>query len=403
MKKSDEIAQKINAKRLELENYKRDEKYTEAQAVAEELNKLVDEYNVEVALEKSDFENLVNEFETEMQNGKKATKTDEKTLCNRAFNKLVFNRGSLTDEERQAYLNVTGSPGQPGQIESIDDKGGYLVPEQQMRTLQEFRKSYVALKDYVTVVSTSAISGRFPTLPYQQLEFQAFEEMTDIAESNFNFSESTFSITDRGLIIPVSNQLIADADVEIMTIIGRQLARGAVVAENKAILAELNNLVTTTTTSGDSTTTSLAVTPISSYKAFNKTLFKDLDGVYYPEAKIFTNQDGLLYLANLDDGNNRPLFTPDVTAPDTYHYRGKEIVVIPNLTLPSIEVSQKSYAPFFVGDMKAYLTFFERQGMELAVSNELYFRKYGKAVRAVVRWGVKVMDTNAMLALAVEL
>ena len=77
---------------------------------------------------------------------------------------------------------------------------------------------------------------------------------------------------------------------------------------------------------------------------------------------------------------------------------------MPNLTLPSIEVSaQDSYAPFFVGDMKAYMTFFERQGMELAVSDELYFRKYGKAVRAVVRWGVTVMDPNAMLALAVKL
>lgn len=399
MKKSNEIAQKINAKRLELENYKRTEKYTEAQSVATELNKLVDEYNVQAALEKSDFENLVNKFEAEMKNGKKKPPDDEKKLCNRAFNKLIFGREKyLTDDERQAYLNVTGSPGQPGQIESIDGKGGYLVPEEQMKTLLEFRKAYVALKDYVTVVHTNTTSGRYPILPFQQLQFQAFDEMTDISESDINFDEATYTISDRGLIVPVSKQLVADADIDVMSLVGRMLAEGAVVAENKAILAELNNMIATT----ENNVTTLKVTPITSYKAFNKALLRDLDGIYYNQAKIFTNQDGITYLSNIVDAMNRPLFTPDVTAPDTYRYRGKEIVVIPNLTLPSIEDSQKRYAPFFVGDMKAYLTFFERQGMELATSEELYFRKYGLALRAVVRWGVKVTDANAMLALAVE-
>ena len=110
-----------------------------------------------------------------------------------------------------------------------------------------------------------------------------------------------------------------------------------------------------------------------------------------------------MWLSNLDDGQNRPLLVPDVTQPNTYRYRGKEIVVIPNSTLPNTTISSKDYAPFFIGDMRSYITFFERQGVELATSTELYFRKYGTALRAVIRFGVTVTDPNAVTAVKVEL
>lgn len=403
MLKSDELKKELDAKIKEVEKLQSEQKLQEAKAASKDILRLKNEYDTALNLEKAQFENfLQNKKLVYSPTGNNAS-NDAKKLRNRAFNKLVFNRGNtLTDDERVAYFNVSGSPGQPGQIESIDSKGGYLVPEEQMRTLQEFRQAYVALKDYVTVITTSSISGRWPTLPYQNLTFQNFAEMTDISEADINFGEATYSISDRGLIIPISNQIIEDADIDIMSVIGRMLAEGAVKAENTAIVDKLNALATTTTP-GDNPTTTLTATTVSSHKTFNKALFKDLDAIYYPQAKIFTNQDGFLYLSNLDDGNQRPLFQPDVVLPDTYRYRGKEIVVIPNGTLPNLTIGSSNYAPFFVGDMKAFLTFFERQGMELATSTELYFRKYATAIRAVVRWGVTVTDSNAMKALAAAL
>ena len=50
-----------------------------------------------------------------------------------------------------------------------------------------------------------------------------------------------------------------------------------------------------------------------------------------------------------------------------------------------------------------FVKFFERQGMELTTSTELYFKKYATAIRAVVRWGVTVTDSNAMKALAASI
>ena len=108
-------------------------------------------------------------------------------------------------------------------------------------------------------------------------------------------------------------------------------------------------------------------------------------------------------MANLDDGQNRPLFQPDVTEPNKYRFRGKEVVVIPNTTLPNTTSGNDTFAPIFVGDMKSYLTFFERKGMELTTSREYLWRKYALALMGIIRFGVVVTDPNSMVALKVKL
>ena len=386
MKKTDEMKQEINAKRAEVERLQQEQQIDAAVKAANELNKMVDEYNVQKAIEDSDFENFVKSTKTNVS----TEPTDKAVLRNRAFNKLVFGReNELTEAEREAYYNVSGSPGQPAQVESIPSKGGYLVPTEQRAQLQEYRKNYVQLKEYVTVVQTETTSGRWPTMPYQQLEFQTFAEMTDIPESDMTFSEATYVTSDRALIVPVSRQLAEDADVNIIEVVGRQLAEGAVYTENKSILTPLQATYTSATT-------------ITSHKNLNTALFKDLDGVYYNNASIYTNQSGMLYLSNLEDGNNRPLLQPDVTVADTYRYRGKPIVVIPNSTLPNIGSGANEYAPFFVGDMRQFLYFFERQGMTLETSYEHYWRKHGIALKGIIRFGTVVYDANAMITLKVK-
>ena len=197
--------------------------------------------------------------------------------------------------------------------------------------------------------------------------------------------------------MPVSNQLIDDANLDIIDFLGRQLEQAAIRAENKEILTPLNKLIT-----GDSDAQITAATTVTSYKALNTALFKTLDASYLQAASIFTNQDGFLWLSNLDDGTNRPLLLPDVAEPNKYRYRGKEIVVLPNSTLPSSTASSKTYAPFYIGDMRSYITFFERQGLELSASRERYWHMNAFALRGTIRFGIVVTDKNAVNAFKVE-
>ena len=157
----------------------------------------------------------------------------------------------------------------------------------------------------------------------------------------------------------------------------------AVNTENALILGKLNTLTATT---------------ISDLKGLNKALVKDLDPVYWSNAKIYCNQDGFLWLSNLVDANQRPLLQPDVAAPDVYRYRGKEIVVVPNGTMPNDTSGSKTTTPLFVGNMSDFILFVERKGVEIAVSTEYLFAKYATALRCVVRFGATVDDSDAMKA-----
>lgn len=392
MKKSDELRNEIDKLSAKIEDLQNKEEFVEAAKWSGELNALVNQYKAAKALEEMEIKDM----------GKgtpaPASNVPENELARRAFNKLVKRAGGLTDEERQAYKNVTGSPGQPGQIESIPAKGGYLVPTEQMAQIQDLRNEFTQLRDYITVRSTNYTTGTWPTISDQQLVFQTFAELTDIPEGDITFGQADYTVEDRGLIIPVSNQLIDDANADIVDICGRELALASVRAENAAVIGHLDTLAGT---GGASAPT------ISSHKALNEALFKGLNRKFYNNAKIYTNQSGFLFLANLDDGNNRPLFVPDVTQPDKYMYRGKEIVVIEDSLLENIETgsgsSAHTYAPFFIGNLAEYVWMFERKGMELAISTEYLWRKYGTALRGVVRFGTTVYDSNAMIARKVEL
>lgn len=396
MKRSDEIRKSIDELSAKIEGLQQAEDYVEAAKWSGELTALVDQFKAAKAVEELDLQDMARGIPAPT-----ASNESEAELARKAFNKLV-RRSRPTDEEMAAYQNVTnttGNPGTPGQIEAVSARGGYLVPTEQMMQIQDLRNEFTQLRNYITVRSTAYTSGTWPTISDQNLVFTAFDELTDIAEDDIEFGQASYSVSDKGLIIPVSNQLIDDASADIIDICGRELALAAVRSENTAILGHLSTLAGT---GGASATT------ISSHKALNTALFKDLSRKYYNGAKIYTNQSGFLFLANLDDGNNRPLFVPDVTQPDKYTYRGKEIVVIEDSLLQNITVagsgsSSTDYAPFFIGDLKSYVWMFERQGMELAISTEYLWRKYGTALRGVIRFGTIVYDSSAMIARKVQL
>jgi|GEM_PF-316052 len=386
MLKSDAIRKRITAKVEETEKYRNEGKIAEAKNAAQEILKLKDELDVQLTLEKTEDEEF---FASAKPVNENAGELDNATLRNRAFNKLLFNKfGRLTDAEKRAYFNVSGTPGQPALVESINTKGGYLVPEEQLTQIREFRKAYTSLKSYCHVVQANSTSGKWPTLGEESGLLVNFSELTDIQESDFEFGQAGYEIADYGDIIPVSNQLIADANVNILSIIGQRLARKTVNTENALILSKLNALTATT---------------ISDFKGLNTLLLKSLDPVYWANSSIICNQDGLLWLSNLVDSTQRPLLQPDLVEPNKFRYRGKQIIVLPNSTLPNTTASGTTTTPFFVGNLADYILFFEKKGLELSVSTEYLWSKYGTAIRAVCRFGCALDDTDSVVSAKVAI
>ena len=405
MKKSIEMKKKINKLRNEITEAQKDEDLAKAAELAAELREVTKKYEVQKALEESetpdndadDDDDDENDDETDTKNHSayvpvnQISKEKMSRLRNRAFNKLLFGKkkfGRMTEEERQAYYNedsgTTTTPATIGQIGDTPSKGGYIVPIEQMNILREYRKAYTALKEYCHVVNAQSRSGSFPTLGDEDGLLINFSEMNKIKESDFDFGQSDYTIFDYGDIIPVSNTLIQDANVQILEIVGQRLTRKAVNTENAKILELLSTLT---------------ATPITNYKGLTKALNVSLDPVYYAGAKIITNQDGFQWLSELEDDNKRPLLLPDITTADTYKFRGKEIIVLPNSQLKT--VSKK--VPMYVGNLADYCMFFERQSVEIAISTEYKFGLNATSLRCITRFGVTKDDTDAMVKLEITI
>lgn len=384
MKKSDELKKIIDELKDKADKLQQAEQYDDAVKVADELKDAVRDYKIAKAMEEAEATN----FKTiATPAGAKSTISDA-VMRNRVFNKLVF--GRQLNEEEKAFLNIAGTP---GQVEATPAKGGYLVPEEQINQLLELRRAYTQLKGYTNVQIALSNAGKQPTVGAETGTLTAFDELNEIHQGDIDFSQLSYEIADYGDIIPVSNTLLQDTDLNLMGIIGQRFARKAVNTENAQILAKLAAITD-------------SPTAISTYKGITKALNVTLDPAFYANAKIFTNQDGFEWMSELEDAQNRPLLVPDVAAPDTYRFRGKEVVVISNSILETSETGTGTVtrkAPMYIGSMSDFLAFFERKGVEVAVSGEAGFTKNATLIRAIERFDTVVADSAAMKSYQVTL
>lgn len=372
MKKSEELRRTINALKTDVEKLQAAEQYDDAAAKAKELEEAINQYNAAKAIEKVQGLDITNN-PLEPENKNTAVTAN---LKNRIFNKLVLGR-PLTEEETAAY-NTAGTP---GLVEASPEKGGYVVPEEQMNTVYEYRRQMVSLKPYCNITPVAYLSGRMPAMGTETGVLTEFDELNEIKQSDFDFEQKTYNVKTYGDIIPVSNQLLADNDVNIMSIIGRRFTRKAVNTENASILSLLK---------------ALSATTITDYKGIVKAIFKTLDPTIGLSAKIFTNQTGLDYLAELDDAQKRPLLTPDLANPQQLLLRGHQIVSLPDSLL-----TVEGQIPFFVGSMSDAVAFYDRKGVEVAVSTEAGFTRYATYIRAIERYDVKMLDKDAVVLLQI--
>ena len=369
MKKSVELKKELETLRNEITALKDSGKIEEAHA---KLNGL------------KDLENKIKEAETEetltvMNKGNKVPLgTNEEIDVNRIYNRVLLGK-SITEEEKQ-FLNAAGTP---GQVEATDGKGGYLVPTEQFKQIKELRRNLISLKAYCNILPVTSLKGTMPIETGSTGELIAFEELNEINKSDVDFSQVGYNVADYGDIIPISNTLLADETANLTDYIGRRFIKKAINTENKKILALLKTL---------------SAKAITSYTGINTALNVDLDPAISQNAIIITNQICFNYLDNLIDKQNRPLLEVNLQNTTQKMFKGRKILVLSDALLPM----NTTKAPIYVGDMTEFVTFFDREGLELAVSTEAGFTKNATYIRAIERFDIKKVDSDAMVCLELD-
>lgn len=269
--------------------------------------------------------------------------------------------------------------------ESEGENGGYLVPEDVRTAINEYRRSFVSLKDYVDVRSVVVPSGSEVYEKTSQLTgLTNITELGEIQEMNAEvFEKITYAVKNFGGILPVSRFLLQDSPENLLAYLGKWFMKKQVVTENKEIIAVLKTL------------TKKAITKVDEIKeAFNVTL----DPIFLDNTKVLTNQDGFNVLDSLKDKNGNYLLQPVVTDPTKRTLLGKEVIVLPNTHLPN-ETANKF--PLYIGDLKEAVRVYELNELEIKSTDVggKAFTRNSYDTRLITRFDVKAIDKEAVVKL----
>lgn len=269
--------------------------------------------------------------------------------------------------------------------ESEGENGGYLVPEDVRTAINEYRRSFVSLKDYVDVRSVIVPSGSEVYEKTSQLTgLTNITELGEIQEMNAEvFERITYKVKDFGGILPVSRFLLQDSPENLLAYLGKWFMKKQVVTENKEIITVLKTL------------TKKAITKVDEIKeAFNVTL----DPIFLDNTKVLTNQDGFNVLDSLKDKNGNYLLQPVLNDPTKRTLLGKEVIVLPNTHLPN-EAPNKF--PLYVGDLKEAVRVYELNELEIKSTDVggKSFTRNSYDTRLITRFDVKAVDKEAVVKL----
>jgi phage major capsid protein, HK97 family len=269
--------------------------------------------------------------------------------------------------------------------ESEGENGGYLVPEDVRTAINEYRRSFVSLKNYVDVRSVVVPSGSEVYEKTSQLTgLTNITELGEIQEMNAEvFEKITYAVKNFGGILPVSRFLLQDSPENLLAYLGKWFMKKQVVTENKEIIAVLKTL------------TKKAITKVDEIKeAFNVTL----DPIFLDNTKVLTNQDGFNVLDSLKDKNGNYLLQPVVTDPTKRILLGKEVIVLPNTHLPN-ETANKF--PLYIGDLKEAVRVYELNELEIKSTDVggKAFTRNSYDTRLITRFDVKAIDKEAVVKL----
>ena len=232
-------------------------------------------------------------------------------------------------------------------------------------------KTTVDLKPFTTIYPAKKASGKYPILK------KATSKMVSVAELEKNpklakpeFQEVDWTVDTYRGAIPVSQESVDDADVDLISIVAETVGQIKVNTTNAAIADVLKSFTAKTVANVDD---------------IKKILNVDLDPAY--DVAFVVSQSFYQILDTLKDGNGRYLLQDSITA-----VTGKVLLGKPVFVLSDEILGASGEAKAFVGDFKRGVLFADRQDLGLRwADNEIY----GQYLQAVLRFGVKKVDAKA--------
>ncbi|WJV61361.1 phage major capsid protein [Pectobacteriaceae bacterium C52] len=256
-------------------------------------------------------ESELEQRQQQKNNGDSASLAQEKRAA--AFDRFLRNGfAELTSEERQALKELRAQGTSP------DAKGGYTVPTQMLNKIVDSMKAYGGIASVAQILNTS--NGQditWSTSDGTAEEGELLGENTEASEEDVTFGTAILGAKKlSSKIIRVSNELLQDSGVDIEAYlasrIGQRIGRGEakylVQGTGAGTPVQPKGLVA----SAIGTVNTAAATTFT-WQEMNK-LKHVIDPAYRggPKFRWAFNDSTLQVVEEMVDGQNRPLWLPDV-------------------------------------------------------------------------------------------
>ncbi|WP_432408553.1 phage major capsid protein [Wukongibacter sp. M2B1] len=383
MKLLNYLRQQLEAKKVEAKDLALNENSTleDIQAKQKEIKDLKARIESLEEIEKEEKEEVENKIKNNKGTviGKDGDIENSEAEYEEVFLK-AFRGKELTAAEKQLLETKAALSSTTG------EDGGYTIPVDQQTRIKELKRSLPALENYVKIEPVNTLTGsRNIEKNALYTPFAEFTEVSGMANTDSpQFTNISYSIKDRGGILPVPNNLLNDTNTNLRSYLDKWLAKKSVATRNNLIVTLLNTLSKVVVDEFDDIKSIMNVT---------------LDPAISMGCKVFTNQSGFNWLDTLKDNDNRYLLTTDPVDASKKRINGKEVVVFSDKALPNRNDGLNYQAPIIIGDLEEAVVLFDRQQMSLLATNvggDAF--KYNRTdIRAIEREDVKMFDSEAVV------
>ena len=315
------------------------------------------------------FEAKKNEYIAALEKEMEEKKVNQPVITDVTASKALFNKSlksallGIKDENFDKFFNTAS-----GQNGAVGADGGYLIPEEFL-PLAELNFGGVDLRAIVTNVPVTTRSGKVPVVDYdvQTVELADFDENNEMSKTKAVFESKSFTLGSKGAIIPVSRELLLDANSNILAIISNVFGTVYRKTVNKAI----TGLVETDTTAGKQSPSNIndAIDAIKKAVIETKTAFGG--------PTIVVGKAAWAKLALAKDAQERYLLARDANNSTIKAIEGCTVLVVDDKDISANTV--------LVGDFSAiyHIAF---PSLEIASSEHAGFGTNSVHVRAVCRF-----------------
>lgn len=292
-----------------------------------------------------------------------------------SVNEWVRTKGAVADSNLKLEgkdllipMNAAVNPTQDG-LKTVET--GKVTSKEIVTTPIREVKTVLDLKQFVTTHKASKGEGSYPILKHATSKMASVEELEkNPALAKPEFTDVPWKVKTYRGAIPLSQEAIDDADVDLLSIVAEAANQIKVNTTNDAIATVLKDFEAKTAADLD---------------AIKEILNVNLDPAY--NVSFVVSQSFYQKLDTLKDKNGRYLLQDSIVSASGKAFLGHPVFVVSDTTLGAT-----GEAKAFIGDVQRAVLFADRQELGLRwTDNEIY----GQYLQAVVRFDVKKADAKA--------